>query len=196
MDAATEKIWKLIGALSDAQWRRAIEPGAGTLEILFADPYCPVSQEDREIWSELTAPGNYQALCSYIESIRAMGDTEYSEGMFKPLLAEARQRNDLAQTSNDTAWTFVGESAQSLELELSKELAAGHPLFGHRVRAVARRIDNDEVLFEVDSPNYPYAMVHLTWSGKPESDPTWPSTQLFPAWEDWVERRAEPMCDD
>ena len=67
--------------------------------------------------------------------------------------------------------------SQTLEKELQKELPEGHVLFGRPAKAIARRIDQDDVLFAVGNPSE-IACVHLTYSSKRETAP-WPSTSLF-----------------
>lgn len=89
-------------------------------------------------------------------------------------------------------WVPVREYGHNLEQELQKEIVSGHPLYSRRVRAIAQRTDCDDVLFEVDSAEHPYAVVHLSWTGEPEHDPKWPDTQLFPTWEQWAEQRMIP----
>lgn len=76
-------------------------------------------------------------------------------------------------------WMAVTQSATSLETELRKEMIEGHPLFSLPIRAIAKRRDSDDVLFEVDSPNFRFAKVHLTFLGLPEKKPEWPFTEFF-----------------
>ena len=68
MDDDMTRIWKLIGALSDAHWHRATQPGESALHVLFAEPYQPESEKEQAIWNELTAPQNYLALRRYVAS--------------------------------------------------------------------------------------------------------------------------------
>jgi hypothetical protein len=70
-------------------------------------------------------------------------------------------------------------------VELLLELKPGHPLFGLPVAAVARRYDQDDVLFEVLDGSGRVAEVHLTWAGEREQPP-WPSTALFDSLADWA----------
>jgi len=92
MDAEMMRIWKLIGALSDAHWQRAAQPGVSAFQALFAEPYRPESAEERAIWDELTAPHNYLALRRFVES-RRMSGTNASPAKFdEALLAEATSR--------------------------------------------------------------------------------------------------------
>jgi len=62
----------------------------------------------------------------------------------------------------------------SCENELYKELSPGHILFALKAKAIARRDDCDDVLFEIIDNSKRYAMVHLTWSGREESNGKWP----------------------
>lgn len=83
-------------------------------------------------------------------------------------------------------WERV-KDGRGLEAELVRELPPGHRLFGRTMRAVARRIDQDDVLFVAEAAQAgggpfrqgqrEYAIVHLTW--RREADPRWPSTHLL-----------------
>jgi hypothetical protein len=74
-----------------------------------------------------------------------------------------------------TRWHSVsGDEAQTLEHELARELPAGHALKGVKVRAVARRLDRDDVAFELEDGRC--CVVHLTWNV--ETDPRWPHSEL------------------
>ena len=84
-------------------------------------------------------------------------------------------------------WRSISNSpdtADRLSSELSSELPPTHVLFGLKARAVANRIDRDDVLFEIEGGRAPLAVVHL--SRKEESDPRWPTTRSFASWDDWV----------
>lgn len=63
------------------------------------------------------------------------------------------------------------------EAELEREVAPGHVLMGLEVAGVGRRRDRDDALFALSTGGW--AIVHLTWTGKAEADPRWPSTQTF-----------------
>jgi hypothetical protein len=73
-----------------------------------------------------------------------------------------------------------------VEAELARELHPTHILAGHALKVIASRCDRDDVLCQVDSDRY--AVVHVTWSGRQEPPPHWPSTELFSSYEDWRER--------
>jgi hypothetical protein len=93
-------------------------------------------------------------------------------------------------------WTPVesGKTRSALETELHRELSLGHPLHGRSLAAIARRADQDDVLFALDDGSV--AEVHLTWRGRPEDDPRWPRTEIFPSAEAWIERRMKPLYEE
>jgi hypothetical protein len=82
------------------------------------------------------------------------------------------------------------KKAEPLTAELSSELSLKHVLYGLRARAVAARIDRDDVLFEIEGADMVLAVVHLTW--RKESDPRWPTTRFFASWEQWVRNEMLP----
>ena len=86
----------------------------------------------------------------------------------------------------------AGSFQQNLVAELLRELAPGHKLFGLKALAIGRRADCDDVLFQFESAVTPLAVVHLTWSGKPERRTEWPSTELFSTLDVFVEARMRP----
>ena len=55
------------------------------------------------------------------------------------------------------------EQGNGLETELVREICKGHLLFGKSHVALARRIDRDDVLFEIDG-GPAVAVVHLTYA--------------------------------
>jgi hypothetical protein len=70
-------------------------------------------------------------------------------------------------------WSAVDDSAK-LDAELAREIPRDHPLFGKKVRAIARSGACDDVLFAGDEEVY---VVHLTW--RQETDPRWPTTTRY-----------------
>jgi hypothetical protein len=92
VDADMEKISKLIGALSDAHWRRAAQAAGGAFNALFAEPYRPQSTEEIAVWTELTAPCNYVALRRFIDSQQSSGSNEFATKLNAALLREATSR--------------------------------------------------------------------------------------------------------
>jgi hypothetical protein len=83
-------------------------------------------------------------------------------------------------------------STAPLHDELGREVSSAHPLFGVRARAIARRMDTDDVLFALVGAAYPFVVVHLTWAGKPEETPAFPRTVFYRSREEWIERRMTP----
>lgn len=84
------------------------------------------------------------------------------------------------------------EPGPGLEVELAREVGPGHVLAGRRTVSIGRRVDNDDVLFWLpDSPS-PFAVVHLTWTGRREIKPEWPLTDLYASLESWIEQRMRP----
>ena len=77
------------------------------------------------------------------------------------------------------------EDRQGLEYELRTELQPGHALYGRTAKAVARRQDNDDVLFAIESPNE-FAVVHLDWCLHPEPIPEFPWTNRFASFDEFV----------
>lgn len=91
-------------------------------------------------------------------------------------------------------WHSLAEGSSSadarrLVIELQRELAPTHPLFKKTVAAIARRYDCDDVLFYVSKSPEQYAVVHLTWTGKQERWPSWPETDLYDSFDEFVEQR-------
>ena len=82
------------------------------------------------------------------------------------------------------------KSSQFFEAELSRELCVGHSLYGEKVKALARRDDCDDVLFEIVATTGCLAVVHLTY--QQEADPRWPGTRMFASAEEFVRQRMLP----
>jgi len=78
-------------------------------------------------------------------------------------------------------------SPDGVALELKRELAPDHPLYGKSVQALAVARDRDDVLFRIgETSPFHYAVVHLTWSHKAEPAPC-PNTYPFDSLELWIE---------
>ena len=85
-------------------------------------------------------------------------------------------------------WEPIAGSASGLEEELTRELNPAHILFERKAVAVARRLDQDDVLFWLPDGPATLAVVHLTWTGRRELSADWPSTVLYPTVAEWVEQ--------
>lgn len=79
----------------------------------------------------------------------------------------------------DPWYGIEGSERARLEIELRRELSPGHILHGVSLTALGRRKDRDDVLFRLDDGTGRIAVVHLTWIGRPESDPTWPFAKIY-----------------
>lgn len=85
---------------------------------------------------------------------------------------------------------WYAHSSNEIDKTLKSNLPAGHVLFGEEVRSVARRKDNDDVLFYLPGNDVQFAIVHLTYSK--ETDPKFPHTVLLSTIE---ELRAKIVAD-
>jgi len=85
----------------------------------------------------------------------------------------------------------VPEEQRGLAGQLRREVARTHPLHKKRVVVLARRVDNDDVLFYVEDAPQPYAVVHLTWRRTREKDPRWPWTEFFNTLHRWHDDRMQ-----
>lgn len=95
-------------------------------------------------------------------------------------------------------WLEKKEMAETFESELRNELCQAHALFPFRrtARAIAKRDDCDDVLFFLPDAKEQFAVVHLTWSMRRESDPTWPKTTFLQSLSDFVAHELIPTHHD
>ncbi len=77
---------------------------------------------------------------------------------------------------DDPWWLMPKSMSENLNKELTKELSPSHQLYGKFAVAVARRTDNDDVIFWIDELNK-YAVIHLTYSKETSSE--FPITTLY-----------------
>ena len=91
-------------------------------------------------------------------------------------------------------WIDDDEDRRHAAEELKRELTEGHVLYGRRVLPVARRVDQDDVLFFLPDSPQALAAVHLTYNG-PELDPRWPETELYDSIGKWETRMNEDHSD-
>jgi hypothetical protein len=73
--------------------------------------------------------------------------------------------------------------------QLQIEINDDHVLANKVVKTIARRQDNDDVLFEIVNDEYKYAVVHLTWSQHTEISRDYPRTKLYKTWQDLYDNR-------
>lgn len=81
------------------------------------------------------------------------------------------------------------EDCRALCNELQREINSAHPLHGLMATAIARRQDNDDVLFVLEDGRY--AAVHLTWVGQQDSSDV-PATTVYATAEDFARDRMMP----
>jgi len=84
--------------------------------------------------------------------------------------------------------------ASKAEVEIHREMCAGHVLFGRSVAAVGYRQDCDDVLFYVGESAPSFAVVHLTY--QKETRPEWPATALFDSLAAWTEQCMIPDAEE
>src|SRR5688500_9613349 len=93
-----------------------------------------------------------------------------------------------------TPWEPIDpENSDRFEDEYAAEITKGHPLYGVPVKAIARRMDQDDVLFRLLRHLCEYAVVHLTWSGRAEDDPRWPICEIYADAGDLMEKCIRPI---
>jgi hypothetical protein len=88
----------------------------------------------------------------------------------------------------------IKNQAEHLSARLKEDLPPKHVLQGLKVRAVALRIDRDNVLFEIEGHKMLLAVVHMTW--RHEKDSRWPVTKFYQTWEQWVRDDMLPAHDE
>ncbi len=94
-------------------------------------------------------------------------------------------------------WELIDSSlCEKIKEELSKEINNEHPLHNVNCEPVAKRIDSDDTLFRINPHLCEYAVVHLTWSGKKETDPKWPYVEFFTDTDDLNKERLTPDFED
>lgn len=90
-------------------------------------------------------------------------------------------------------WQSISDRGrEAYEHELTLEVGMDHPLYAVKVRAVARTCDGDDILFTTSDHVAPLAVVHLTFRGRQEKDPKWPSVVLYRDLDHWISRRMLP----
>ena len=75
---------------------------------------------------------------------------------------------------------------KAAEKELKIELSEVHVLYGLSLNALARRIDRDDVLFQLNEGTRNLVSVHLTYSGKKEENPQYPQIEEFASLDEWT----------
>ena len=91
---------------------------------------------------------------------------------------DAITRFDASQIQWREPWQLIPlDYASKVEVELYREMNAGHILFGRSFAAVGHRKDSDNILFYLGDKPPRFAVVHLTFQC--ETRPGWPKTSVF-----------------
>lgn len=91
------------------------------------------------------------------------------------------------------ALSRTGPLAKSLSAELQREVATGHPLRGVECVAIGfNKDDENEFLFRTNRPEFPLAVVRLTWMV--EKSPKWPPVRTLATFEDFVRHVAQAQA--
>ncbi|MFJ3610414.1 hypothetical protein [Streptomyces hydrogenans] len=91
-------------------------------------------------------------------------------------------------------WWVPDDGMDGFDLELHRELSHGHPLHGVKATAVARCEGCDDVLFSIANQPFPWAVVHLTWTGREERAP-WPMTTPLASLSELLTKWADHGCN-
>jgi hypothetical protein len=89
-------------------------------------------------------------------------------------------------------WVSIDKNAGALAAELERELPEKHVLYKKPVKALARRTDCVDVLFQICDSSEQFAIVHLTWSGKQELHTKFPWAEIFTLFAEFDKNRMQP----
>lgn len=95
-------------------------------------------------------------------------------------------------------WESVFEGHKDgFKAELQKEMQKEHVLYGYTFEAMGVRRDCDDALFRIKKEGKEaFAVVHLTWSGKPDQFSSYPSTAIYESWEEFEREDMIPTHED
>jgi|GEM_PF-1134855 len=158
-------------------------------EVIGFSPASVSVDEDKALKGIALARGRTIESCSQGEAINALDLNLAILERFKaefPFLADTIKK-DVKPPQFEPPWQ---ETSLDLEEELYRECIKGHKLYGIKAKAVARRQDNDDVLYELVNGSGEYAVVHLTWNK--EKTPDWPWSEIYKSYEDWKTNRYLP----
>jgi hypothetical protein len=92
-----------------------------------------------------------------------------------------------------TPWHPIDPAIAAIfEVEFALELGIAHPLSGIPANAIARRIDGDDVLFQLQLPVNNYAVVRLNWARKER----YPNYQVYKDEEQLMEQCIRPAHEE
>lgn len=81
-------------------------------------------------------------------------------------------------------WEEIDNNNTYFDEQLIRELSQGHLLYGLKCKAIGRRGDCDDVVYEVSDVNIKYAIVHLTYSNY-RTDNRYPRVKIFDSLKDF-----------
>jgi hypothetical protein len=87
---------------------------------------------------------------------------------------------------NEYLEPWIPEISKTFLEELQNEISENHILNGIDLIVTARRLDKDEVLFQLQEDPNKYVHVHLTWRGDKELNTNWPISRVFNSFEEWA----------
>lgn len=97
------------------------------------------------------------------------------------------------------------ETKLALERELSNEISRfredkkfnNHPYAQYDFFALASYGPDDDALFyAIGDKDYQFAVIHLTWAEKPDSNPAYPSSAFYDSFEEFKSKRLLPDIDE
>lgn len=136
------------------------------------DPTAPLALNCREIRGTLGIPIPREE-AAQVSDIACLGQSRRCTNNSRRSRTLTPWR--FLQISMLTSYQIIEDSpdsrngAERLADELKSEVPPKHALYGLKARAVATRIDRDDVVFEIEGGRVPLAVVHMTW--RKETDP-------------------------
>jgi hypothetical protein len=86
-------------------------------------------------------------------------------------------------------WRRLGPEEAAGRLRVLKgEMSAHHPLSGVDLEATAARTSNDDVLYRHVSDPARLTIVHLTWTGRRQTTPDFPSVEFDGSYAEFLEQ--------
>ncbi|RFS19254.1 hypothetical protein DVR12_23760 [Chitinophaga silvatica] len=86
----------------------------------------------------------------------------------------------------DAKLEFEKELNKEINLFREKKQFSNHPFAQNQFYAMARHTPDDDALFyAVSNTECQFAVIHLTWTGTPEKDPTFPTSQFYKSFDDF-----------
>ena len=99
-----------------------------------------------------------------------------------------------AVVSTSAEANIVGSSASIINqfCAIPANDARAGKLYEVKATALARLCNGDDVLFFLHDHPFPLVVVHLTFTGKLEKNPLWPTFRPFESLDAWIRRAMQP----